>query len=189
MHLQRTDTPDYTTVLSLAEAKAHLRVVGNDEDSLITAIIAAAGAQAENFLQTYIGTGAEGRVVSTGWCVDAYNIIKLPLVFVNEITSITYRNSDGADATLAEAKYQFIEGYKPSQIYLKEQPALDAGIGNVVINFTTSVPDNVLPVVVHAMKIIVALLYEVRQPEMPGAMLQKSELVTVSRLLTPYALL
>lgn len=93
-------TPPATEPVSLVEAKAHLRVTGSDEDTLITALIAASREAAEHEL---------GRaLISQTWekTLDMFpEAIELPNVPVQSVTSLKYLDSDGAEQTLSSSSY------------------------------------------------------------------------------------
>lgn len=115
MPLIRTVAPT-AEPLTLAQAKAHLKVEIDDDDALIGALITAARQHldgADGWLgralmpQTWRLTldcfprGKSGG--RTGW-------IKLPLPPLISVDSVTYVDTDGATQTLAEASYQLIDG-------------------------------------------------------------------------------
>jgi uncharacterized phiE125 gp8 family phage protein len=84
--------------VSLAEAKLHLRVTSTDDDTLITALIAAARETAEHEM---------GRsIISQTWekALDMFpDAIELPPVA--SITSLKYLDSDGVEQTLSTGSY------------------------------------------------------------------------------------
>lgn len=97
-------TPPAATPVSLAEAKAHLRIDGNDEDVLVTALIAAAVAHLDGW------SGILGRaLVTQTWQQDLDQFprdrIALPLAPVQSITSVGYRDTDGEEQTLDSPAY------------------------------------------------------------------------------------
>lgn len=103
--------------ITLAEAKAHLRVDVTDEDSLITALIVAARQAAEHIT---------GRALMTQtWEVafDEFDESGLWLQYppLVSITSITYLDEDGAPQTLDAADYVLNDYDEPAVI----KPAAD----------------------------------------------------------------
>lgn len=87
--------------ISLAEAKAHLRVDGSDDDALIGLLIQSARQAAEH---------EAGRVlVSQTWelVLDAFPAVELELrtAGVLSIASVKYVDTAGAEQTLAGAAY------------------------------------------------------------------------------------
>lgn len=93
----RTAAPAITPI-SLVEAKAHLRVDHNDDDTLITALIAAAVDHLDGW------TGILGRcLVEQEWRqdFDAFaRILCLPLGPVISVTTVTWRNTAGQVSTV-----------------------------------------------------------------------------------------
>lgn len=91
-------------VVSLAEAKAHLRVAGADEDVLIAALVAAA-------IEHFDGrAGILGRaIISQAWRLDTdgprCGCIKIGMPDVTAISSITYLSS-GVEATWGASEYR-----------------------------------------------------------------------------------
>lgn len=99
-------TPPAEEPISLADAKAHLRVEHTDDDALIALYITAAR-------QTVDGKdGWLGRaLVTQTWDVslDAFpsGEIELPLQPLQSVASVTYDDVDGAAQTLDPAGYTF----------------------------------------------------------------------------------
>jgi uncharacterized phiE125 gp8 family phage protein len=96
--------------VSLAEAKAHLRVTTADDDAQITLLIIAARRYAENHLRGAICTQTHDFTIDYGWplvCRDGYyrQQIDLPLHPVQSVSSITYVDENGATQTLSSALY------------------------------------------------------------------------------------
>lgn len=97
----RTSAPTSTPV-SLADAKAHLRVDISDDDALITAYIAAAVDHLDGW------SGILGRaLVTQSWRQDfaRFGCLRLSLGPVASITEIKYFDGDNAEQTLADSVY------------------------------------------------------------------------------------
>lgn len=87
--------------LTLAEAKAHLRVDGTDEDTLITALIVAAREQAEAFLRR--------ALITQTWRLDADRfaaMMALAYPPIVSVSSVTYTDIDGNSQTVATSVYE-----------------------------------------------------------------------------------
>lgn len=94
-----TETP-----VSLAEAKAHCRVNGGDDDALITALIAAATQHVDGW------TGVLGRaLVTQTWRQDYPDLshcgLRLPLGPVASVSGVTYLDAAGLQHTLPTDQY------------------------------------------------------------------------------------
>ena len=98
----RTSAPAALPV-SLAEAKAHLRVDHDDDDALIAGLIQAATDHLDGW------SGVLGRcLVTQTWRqdFDAFaSCLPLPLGPVSAIASVTYRNTAGQLATVDSSDY------------------------------------------------------------------------------------
>jgi uncharacterized phiE125 gp8 family phage protein len=105
-----TVTPPASDPLSLAEAKAHLRVTSADEDGLIAGYILAAREFVENATHLRLITQTLDYTLDDGWpCVIArgrYRTrIELPVKPVASVTSISYVDGSGVSQTLAANQY------------------------------------------------------------------------------------
>lgn len=100
MTLKRITAPD-TEPITLAEAKKHLRVEHDVDDTLIGALIAAAREQAEHELGRALVTQTWSRVL------DAFPVAEIPLGMppVRSVASIVYIDPDGAETTLPADQY------------------------------------------------------------------------------------
>src|SRR5690348_7921169 len=116
--------PPTAPVMTLAQAKAHLRISHSDDDALITGIVNAATKHAENQMQRVLMPQTwELRLDSfpnqpcSGWQRDywkygnprssygdyrtygnyrAFDSLELPLAPLIEVNSVNYRDTDGA---------------------------------------------------------------------------------------------
>jgi len=105
----RTVAPGLAPV-SLAEAKAHLRIDFTDDDTLISALIDAATAHVDG----YTGILARALVTQT-WQQDFCDwpgdrVLRLPLAPVASVSSVKYFDSANTEITVAETgNYALLE--------------------------------------------------------------------------------
>lgn len=181
-------SPPATTPVSLADAKAHLRVDGTDEDGLITALIEAATAHIERALGL--------ALIAQGWTIvrDSWPqtwLLELPIAPVQTVVSITTFDAGGAGTVFNAADYFVDTASSPPRLVLHGtvpwpkpgrrangiEIALTAGFGDA--------PSDVPEPLRQALLLLVAHWYERREPvvlagtpqEVPG---------TVAGLLAPW---
>lgn len=115
MHAPVLVTPPAELPVTLEEAKLHLRVDGDEEDSLIESLIAAAVSHIDGW------TGILGRAVAEQtWRQDFDSFgctMRLALGPVSEIVSITYRNEAGQVATVADSNYALVTDGVGPRVY------------------------------------------------------------------------
>ncbi len=95
--------------ITLAEAKAHLRVDHDEDDDLISNYITSARTQAENYLQR--------TLLETVWEATFTRFetaLKLRKAKVTEIVTVKYLDTAGAEQTLASDKYKLKSSYEPA---------------------------------------------------------------------------
>jgi uncharacterized phiE125 gp8 family phage protein len=93
-------TAPATEPVSLAEAKAHLRVTSSDDDDLITALIVTARGAAEHELQRSLITQTWEKALDM--FPEAIQLLCPP---VQSVTSVKYLDVDGVEQTLSSASY------------------------------------------------------------------------------------
>lgn len=174
MRLHVTTAPA-TEPLSLAEAKAHLRVDGTDEDTLITNLIEAAR---DVFEQE---TGRQVITATYRGSLDRFPVrstIAIPKPPLQSITSITYLDSAGAIQTWAASEYTVSTFSGPfalqgmifpvaNETYPDTFPLPNAVTVNFVAGYggaSTDVPEGVRA----AIKGIVGELFEQREGTIVG---------------------
>ena len=114
MPLKRT-VPPTTEPVTLAMAKAHLRVDDNEEDPLIAQVIEAAREWCEDFQRR--------SFCSQTWrlTLDEFpscDVIELPRPPLASVSSITYVDSDGATQTLSSGDYTVDTDSEPGRVIL-----------------------------------------------------------------------
>lgn len=106
MHAPVLVTPPASLPVTVDEAKLHLRVDGDEENTLIEGLIAAAVSHLDGW------TGILGRaLVEQTWRQDFDSFgcsMRLALGPVSEIVSITWRNEAGQVATVASSNYALV---------------------------------------------------------------------------------
>lgn len=116
INLVRTADP-VSEPVSLAEAKRHLRVIHEDEDSLIRGLIRAAREFCEEWNnRTYLTTTWQD--VFSKW--PSGREIELQRPPLQSVTSITYRDTDDAEQTLAPSIYTVSTNRTPGVVRLNK---------------------------------------------------------------------
>jgi uncharacterized phiE125 gp8 family phage protein len=173
--------------ISLAEAKAHLRVEVANDDELIDSLIAA------------VRQGVEERgyvLITQTWDLhlDRFpGVIRIPRAPVQSIDSVSYVDTDGATQPLALSLYTADLTATPARIvpaYGESWPATRPVPKAVTVRFVAgygngATPDLVPERVLQAMKVDLAGLYYNRSAMLAGAV---TPLPTVDRLLDNYTL-
>lgn len=152
------NTPPAEEPVTLAGAKAWLRVDGDDDDALITALIAAARARAE---------WHTGRAfITQGWTLwrdGVAPVIEIPLPPLQSVASFTCYAPDGAAMVLDAGRYQVDAVSEPARLALKPGAAFPIlrGLNAAAIAFTAGYGDaDAVPgPIAQAILLILAALY------------------------------
>lgn len=152
-------TPASAEPVSLAEAKAHLRVDHTDEDTPIGVVIAAARAHIEK----YCGQRFAGQTL-TAKCDSFSDFARLEDGPINSITSVVYLDENGDSQTLSTDVYELrADGIEASIVLKYEQtwPAIRLGsqITVVMVAGHSSAPADVKA----AMLLLIGHLYANRE--------------------------
>ena len=163
MQLERTSKPSYTSVVSLATAKAHLRVDHSSEDSLITELVKAAGEVVESYTGLYLG--------SSNWKYHADyfpGVVHIHAGPEATVTSVKYHNAAGTLTLLDSSKYHVDTKSHPIRVQLDGVTlATDDRVNAVQVAGTagyTVVPSALK----QAMLLIIGHLYEHRKDVVMG---------------------
>ena len=163
--LKRSVAPTLPPV-TLAEAKAHLRVDFDDDDTLIAQLVNAAAAAIDGpngigyclMAQTWVGT------------LDGFppRRISIPLAPFASLTSIDYVDTAGDPQTMDAADYRVVDGAAPAfvePVFGGTWPSARAVSGAVTVTFVVGaatvaqVPDDLR----HAVLLLVGNWYENRE--------------------------
>jgi uncharacterized phiE125 gp8 family phage protein len=178
-----------TTAISLAEAKAFLRVDSDydDDDSYITSLIGVATNVVEQFTRRRLIT-------------QTYNIyydefppfMDLQVGNVASVTHVKYYDTDNTLQTLNTSEYDVDIRVKPGRIYQAEDgnfPDTYERANSVEVEFVVgSAASDVEDAIKQAMYIVIGRYYENRQDVVTGTIASELPLM-VDHLLTPYRLL
>lgn len=114
--LERTVAP-VAPVVSLAEAKLHLRVEHDAEDALIERIVRAATERAEE-VQARAYVTQTFRLVLPRF--PSGRVLRLPRPPLQQVTSITYMSTAGAIQTVAPSEYRVDTAAVPGRVILNQ---------------------------------------------------------------------
>jgi uncharacterized phiE125 gp8 family phage protein len=153
--------------ITLAEAKAHLRVDGTTEDTLITSLITTARLQIE---------AAFGlALITQSWsyrldCWPRAMAVELPLRPVQSITRIRVTRTDATLVTLDPAAYLLDGASLPPRLLATASPLEPPGVRALGIDIELvagfgAAGANVPYPIRHALLLLVAHWYECRSPE------------------------
>jgi len=178
-----------TTAISLAEAKAFLRVDSDydDDNSYITSLIGVATNVVEQFTRRRLIT-------------QTYNIyydefppyMDLQVGNVASVTHVKYYDTNNTLQTLDTSEYDVDIRVKPGRIYQAEDgnfPDTYERANSVEVEFVVgSAASDVEDAIKQAMYIVIGRYYENRQDVVMGTQVNELPLM-VDHLLTPYRLL
>ncbi|SHF50253.1 head-tail connector protein [Caloramator proteoclasticus] len=151
-------------VLTLEEVKSHLRVDGDDEDSIISSYIKAAREYAEIFTGRSFVEKTYEYVVNPK---EKYAYIELPMPPLIEVLEVLCVDKNNQELKLTEGyDYYVLKGYDESLIY----PSLERGwpkeslerIGSIKIKYRTGYSEAPMPVK-QAILILTSHFYESRE--------------------------
>ena len=155
-------------MITLTEAKAHLVVEHTDDDTLITALIAAVSDYVESYTGRAITERAAESLVLDGFC----DPIELPVVPVQSVTSVQYNDTDDAQQTLAASGYR-VDGRKlKTEIrlaYGADWPNTTAAPESVTVTYVAGYPAGQEPELLkRAALLLLGSLYEQRDNHITG---------------------
>lgn len=193
MSLVMTSGPGLEPV-TLAEAKAHLRVDGSAEDALIQSLVVTSRLHIEAALGLALVTQ------SWAWFLDRWPAsravrpvvrVALPLRPVQAVGHVKLWHSDGTSLPLPTGSFHLDGQATPARlVWLPGSPpeGPERPAGGIEIGFTAgfgAAATDVPPTIRHALKLLVAHWYEHREPVEIGSGVNAVPPM-VSELLAPY---
>lgn len=154
--------------ISLEQAKAHLRVVFDDEDDYISALILAARQMAEGRTNRTITQRIREQAFSS-WCT--MKLLKPPFV---QVESISYIDADGNEQSLSEDDYTVSTRREPAIVALtiaarSNAPSLASQDEAVIVRYTAGYPVGEVPApIVQWMLLQIGSMYEHRESVIAG---------------------
>jgi len=165
VRLYISEQPD-SEPMTLAQAKAHLRVDAADDDAYITAMIVAARQWVEQMANLCL---IEQTVVERFDSFPTYGYFDLSKSPVMAVTSIQYTDSNGDLQTWAAGNYEVDTVTKPARVMVKfgiSYPTTRLALAPVTVTYTAGFGDEAddIPIpIIQAMKLFIGELYENRQ--------------------------
>jgi len=175
------------TIITVADLKAHLRVTHTHEDTLIGALRSAAIAWVEENCNIKLGS-----YTARGYLPGFYNAY-IPIGPVTAISEVKYQTTADkdydSDLTTLNAAYWFSDLIgQPARIAFREYPTTyDYALTPVVVSFTAGYSTIPAPVL-HAIRLLVAHLYENRMDEVAGTITTRLKF-GLDALLNPYRII
>jgi len=125
-------TPASVLPVSLADAKAHLRVTNSDQDNLITDIIWGAAREFENRTNEVLSEQTWDLVLNQSEVVTRIEFFKFP---VKSITSVSYFDVDDSADTVSSDDYTLFITGRPSSIIFDSVPSTYLRDDSMTIRF------------------------------------------------------
>lgn len=164
-----TESSERLWLVSLAEAKQHLRIAHSDDDSYINNIIQAAQLTAE------YQCNVDFTTCTWYFTCDLWSqTISIPYSQITNVTRIEYYNdqSPSVFTSLPIAQWYLDNGSTPNRITMNDPydyPSLRNGTGNIRITFLTQdIDDTFIQVAKQAVLIMLTDMYENRQSVIVG---------------------
>lgn len=177
MSLKLVTAPTVEPV-SLIEAKTHLRVLHDDDDTQIASLITAA----RQMVESGESWSLERSLVTTTWRLrlDRFpKCIELPRPPLIAVTSITYRDTAGSTQTLSPSLYTVSTDMEPARIvptYGNVWPNVQGHVDDVSVTFTAGYGPTAADVpqaIKQAILLGVSDLYENRNETITGTIVNR----------------
>jgi uncharacterized phiE125 gp8 family phage protein len=174
--------------LTTAEAKAHLRVTGSTDDTLIDALVKAARQMAENELPRSLITQTWEKTLD-----EFPDAIELPYPPIIVVTSVKYYDGAGTQQTLPSVAYALDAKSEPGWIvpaYGYDWPETREMANAVEVTYQAGYGANggyVPPPIKQWILLMVGHLYENREASIPGVSI--TALPFIGGLLDPFRVL
>lgn len=158
MTLTRVTPLDGEAILPLADAKLHLRVTHDEEDSLIEALRDAAVSHVERVSGIALAPG------DWRWTLSRFpSRIELPIAPVTAVDGVTYLDADGASQTYTDAR--LVDG----AVYPAAGGSWPYAYDGVTVEFTAGLSDpGEAPELTAAAKLMLGHLYAHREAVQVG---------------------
>ncbi len=154
--------------LTLASAKAHLRIDGTDEDVFVSELIIAA----RQYLEKLSGL----RLITQTWrqyldCWPKSQVLELAFRPVQSVQSITVYDADGAPAIIPASKYQLDNISDIARIHMANPATPGMAMNGIEVEFIAGFGDagiDVPDTLKRALLMLIAHWYEFRGAISPG---------------------
>jgi uncharacterized phiE125 gp8 family phage protein len=164
-----TTAPNYLDVVTLTEAKQHLRVTGTSDDTYITTLISVAGSLCESYAgRSFTDQTREVRLDK--FPCDSGEII-LPYGPVQTVDEFSYIDTDDDDQLLVENTHFRLDVHsdlarlKP----INGWPGADTVMNALIIEYTAGYVTGEIPAQIkQAMLMQIGTFFENRQDEITG---------------------
>lgn len=171
-------------VISTADLKAFLRVTHSDEDTLIEAMREAAIRHIESYCNIRIGDRT-----GTFYFNHFPDRVELPVGPITAVSSVEYATADGTFSTMNAGDYFITYGRDPLMIEFNTIPSYFTDtFRKMKVTATLGYAEADVPgPVVHAIKLLVSHMYDIRSIEVMGV-INKVKL-GLEALLNPYRII
>ena len=173
--------------VSLAEAKAHLRVDASDEDAFISSLVTTARLQIEAVLDLALIT-QQWQWIADCWPLN--NVVELPMRPLQSIDAVRVRGADDVATVLDPISYSVDGASVPPRVASRSGfwPTPGARLNGIEIDFTAgfgAAAADVPADIRQALLLLAAYWFEHRDPTSAGAT-NAGVPDAVSTLLEPY---
>lgn len=159
-----------TLVISLADAKAHLRVTDTNQDAVIADCIKSATGLIEKYTNQLLTSRTFVAYLNYSE-FQAYCPIQIWSYPVTAISSVKYLDTNGTEQTFSSANYSTNIADSPAEILPTTTPTVQQNVLNPYrVYFTAGFTDvaQIDPELIGWVKIFTAFFYQTRQPEYTG---------------------
>ncbi len=168
MGLQRTVDPT-EKILSLAQAKSHLRVNIDDDDNLILRLIDTA----TNYIEDFIRRALSPQTWEYTLNAFPNGNILLPMAPLQSVTDIKYIDEDGVEQTWADTEYDVFTNKMPGYVrlaYDKTYPTIRSTQDAITITYVAgyATPEKIPPAIINAALLIIGHYYDHREDSQVG---------------------
>ncbi|HEV7283407.1 MAG TPA: head-tail connector protein [Kaistia sp.] len=180
MHVTVVTPPGAEAIVTLADAKQHLRVDSSDEDILIQGLISAACEWIDG-PNGWVGRSFGNQTLEARFSCFPSDYIVLPYGPVVDVASIKYLNTSGAEQTMPSADWVKLSDGRLTPAATASWPALYSNREAVRVSYDAGYADGKVPAAVRAAVLLtVDYLFQNRGATADGALTSGSILALLS---------